>query len=201
MRWRAGRSRELPARHWRPRRAARGRFSKFARNCPGREWVQAAAEDAVVRLTIILGAPVAPTEVEGLSVYDDWRDWVRPRNSKRPRRLWGGVERRTTRIKLIHSVHSDLFRNFCPTYSYHGIDWLAVWGWPKGTWAASTQLHPLDKRMVEIWSEIVEARGYGVSDRRVGWLREGALLRDLQQRFQAEGLVPLDVCTVGGRCM
>ncbi|MGE0415995.1 MAG: hypothetical protein AB7O80_04240 [Acetobacteraceae bacterium] len=173
------------------RTAERRALSLFPRetSVPGNEWVVGSPTGIKGGISALLGDSVSPTPVAGLRPYDDWRDWVRPKRSVKPRRIWVGFERQTGRLKVVHSPHISKFYDFCPTYSRYGIDWREVWGWPDGLWHESPTLHPMEGRMVDLWSDLVTRCGFGPADGRVGWLRERTDIADVHAFLQAGGLV------------
>ncbi|MGI4802815.1 MAG: endonuclease/exonuclease/phosphatase family protein [Janthinobacterium lividum] len=173
-------------------RAERAALTLFPRepSCPGREWVQATAQGALAGMTALMGSPELPTPLAALRPYDDWRDFERPPHSKVPRRIWLGTENITGRLKIVHSPHVGRFGSLCPTYSRHGIRWSNPWGWPEFQWTPSATLHPLDRRLVELWTRLVNDFGFGIHDGRVGWLRDSVALAVMEEHLQAEGLVP-----------
>lgn len=150
--------------------------------------MRASPEEAVERISAALGVPAPPTSRDTLRPYDDWRDWERSRQPIRRRRIWIGREGVTSRLKVVHSPHVDRFRDLCPTYSHHGIQWLEAWGWPGNLWSPLKTLHPLDVQLVDLWTELVTRFGFGPHDARLGWLQEGTGLKDVRERLLAEGL-------------
>jgi exodeoxyribonuclease III len=170
--------------------AERRAHSLFAQEptSPGREWVRATSQQVVEGISAFLGAPAPPTPVAGLRAFDDWRDWERPPHSRVPRRIWIGTENLTGRLKVVHSPHVERFATFCPTYSRHGIRWFEAWEWPVGLWSPTETMHPLDRRLVDLWEELFEKFGYGSRDVRLGWMRDDTEIAAIRERLLAIGL-------------
>lgn len=157
----------------------------------GIEWV-IGGSDPVDKISGILDQlPDAQAGIE-IKPYDDWRDYVKPLRSNQQRRLWIAQERKTGRLKIVHSPHVDRFHSICPTFSCLGFRWVAAWQFPAGAWEQSDSLHPTDAEIVGAWSRVVRRDGFGERSARVGWLREGIRLNALTEEFLERGLVPFN---------
>jgi hypothetical protein len=165
-----------------------------AADCDGREWVEADAEGVQERLTALFGPPAQQRAMD-LRPFDDWRDWPQPNQSLAPRWMWIGQEVDTGRLKLVHSANARVFARHCPTYNQKGLRWREAWAWHEGLWTPSKELHPLDRRLVSLWRELVGTFGGGENDLRLGWLNDGVLRSDLRIRLAAEGLRQVDLRT------
>ena len=158
----------------------------------GVEWVSG-GPNPVARISGILNQLPDPQAQIEIRPFDDWRDYVKPIRSNRQRRLWIGQERKTGRLKVVHSPHVDNFHRICPTFSCLGFRWVAAWQFPAEMWERSAALHATDAAIVDMWSRIVNRDGFGENSPRVGWLREGIRHDAMTQLFLENGLIPFHV--------
>lgn len=176
-------------------RAVHGAFTRDS-TCDGREWWRTSTEEAVAVIDRLVGSGSLTQWADDPRPYDDWRDYSRPKRSHTLRRLWLGEERGTGRVKIIHSPHVDKFQTFCPTYNSQNLRWRSAWIPREIGWEASPSLNAHDRKVVEVWTRLVETLGFGEHDPRVGWLQQGVQIDDVVARLSEEGLQAVDISTV-----
>lgn len=171
---------------------ARSRMRRLDTADGGDEWVDATADEAIDGVSSALGARPEATWVmlaPAKSTYCDFRSPKRIEEATKYRQLlWAFVENQTGRIKL---QRSDMWN--CPlrerrTYSLLGFPAVRCWGFedPGLHVAGNGRIH-------EVWKSAVDEMGYGEQDVRVGWLREGARMEEIESRARKAGLVEIDI--------
>lgn len=174
---------------------ARSRLRRLETADGGDEWVDATADEAIEGVSAALGAKPEATWIMlvAKSTYDDFRSPKRIDEATKYRQLlWGFVENKTGRIKL---QRSDMWN--CPlrerrTYSLLGFPAVRCWGFedPALHVAGNPGIH-------DVWHRAVEDLGFGEKDVRVGWLKEGVRLDQIEERALEAGLAAVDISDYG----
>ncbi len=174
---------------------ARSRLKRLETADGGDEWVDATADEAIDGVSSALGVKPEATWIMLVprATYCDFRSPKRIEEATKYRQLlWAFVENKTGRIKL---QRSDMWN--CPlrerrTYSLLGFPAVKCWGFedPKLHVAGNPRIH-------DVWVQAVEERGYGEKDVRVGWLKEGVELAEIERRAAIAGMVEIDITDFG----
>ncbi len=170
---------------------ARSRLRRLETADGGDEWVDATADEAIEGVSAALGAKPEATWIMLVpkTTYCDFRSPKHIEKATKYRQLlWAFVENRTGRIKL---QRSDMWN--CPlrerrTYSLLGFPAVKCWGFTEKAKhvAGNGEVHAA-------WLKAVEDLGFGEKDVRVGWLKEGAELGEIEERARKAGMVEIGI--------
>lgn len=157
----------------------------------GAEWIDATADDAIDGVSAALGIKPEATWIshQQKKTYDDFRSPKDISKATRYRQLlWAFRENQTGRIKLQRSDMWNCALRERRTYSRLGFPAVKCWGFedPKLHVAGNGRIH-------EVWKSAVDEVGYGAEDLRVGWLRDGAEMDEVEARSRKAGLVEIDI--------
>lgn len=170
---------------------ARSKLRRLETLDGGDKWVDSTADEAIDGVSAALGIKPEATWVMLIprATYCDFRSPKLIEGAIKYRQLlWAFIENKTGRIKL---QRSDMWN--CPlrekrTFSLFGFPAVKCWGFadPKMHIAGNPNIHA-------VWTSAVEELGFGPDDVRVGWLKEGISLKEIESRAAQAGLVEIDI--------
>jgi hypothetical protein len=154
----------------------------------GAEWCAVTATEAIGRVSANLG--IEPEACGGnpriTTTYDDFRDPKQLGRETHRQILWIYRENGTGMLKVQRTCSWAVPQEPVKTYSLLGFRPVACFGL-----FGDLDMREGNRRIHELWVEIVSRYGYGVDHLQVGWLQPRADVEELRRLTVGRGLVEL----------
>lgn len=154
----------------------------------GAEWCAVTAAGAIERVSSNLGNDPEPRAGNPsiTATYDDFRDPKQLGRETNRQILWIYRENVTSQLKVQRTCSWRVPQEPVKTYSLLGFRPVACFGL-----FAERDVRVGNRRIHELWVDLVNAHGYGVDHIHVGWLRPHTKIEDLYRAAVAAGLIEL----------